>query len=142
MLVSPLPNQCPSFKIVGDNIDKYVKPREMRFDAQAKSLNYFNSYAVKGRVDVSYLEDRPCLPDFSGFKATSLLPTKSDDQSLKSNFVVTIARVLKKHCPFFKKFGSAVQRHIKHQYYSEMSQKSEVVSIIIAYNYNYTPWTL
>lgn len=42
-----------TFKIVGDNIDKHIKPREMRMDLQAKDMHYFNLYAVRDRVDVS-----------------------------------------------------------------------------------------
>ena len=41
----------PLYKLVGDNIDKVVKPRHMRIDHQAKSLHYFHSYAVKDRID-------------------------------------------------------------------------------------------
>ncbi len=120
----------PSFKIVGDNIDKYVKPREMRLDAQAKCLNFFNSYGVKGRLDVSQLEDTPCLPDLSSFKEEKLLPTATDDAAVKTNFVVLVARVLQKHMPFFKHFAAGMLRHIKHEHYLETSQKSEVVSVL------------
>ena len=57
----------------------------MRLDAQAKSLNYFNSYAVKGRVDVSKLEDILCHPDFKSFEPTKLLPSKEDQKALQAN---------------------------------------------------------
>ena len=55
----------PTFKIVGDNLDKYVKPRDMRIDAQASTLHYFNMYAVRDRLDTSRLSDSPSLPDLS-----------------------------------------------------------------------------
>jgi len=35
------------FKIVGDNIDKNVRPSFQRAQHQTKSLHYFNSYAVR-----------------------------------------------------------------------------------------------
>ena len=47
----------PGVKLVGDNIDKHVKPREMRDDVQAQSPHYFNSYAVKDRLSIAGLED-------------------------------------------------------------------------------------
>lgn len=118
----------PGFKIVGDNIDKHVKPREMRVDAQSKSLHYFNFYAAKSRVDMSKLEDQPCLPDFASFDPEKLLPTKQDHEVILSNFKVHITRVLRKYFPFFKEFASGVKKHIKHKYYKEMSQQSQVVS--------------
>ena len=35
--------------------------------------------------------------------------------------------VLMKYMPYFKKLGKEMKRHITHEYYAEMSQKSEVV---------------
>lgn len=45
----------PTFKIVGDNIDKTVRPRQETSDSHTKSLHYFHSYAVKDRVGVTML---------------------------------------------------------------------------------------
>ena len=33
--------------------------------------------------------------------------------------------------PYFAKFGQGVERHIRHEFYSEMSEKSEVVSKVM-----------
>lgn len=59
-----------------------------------------------------------------------------------------MCRTLKKYMPFFGKFATGISRHIKHEYFAEMSQKSEVVSlvylikVIVLYVY-YTgpPWS-
>ena len=118
----------PTFKIVGDNLDKYVKPRDMRIDAQASTLHYFNMYAVRDRLDTSQLSDSPSLPDLSTIQAQQVLPTEADHKALFSNFAIMVCRVLKKHMPFFAKFGSGVERHIRHIYSDEMSRKSEVVA--------------
>lgn len=145
--VLPATTKFPAFKIVGDNIDKYVKPREMRLDAQAKSLNFFNYHAVKCRIDASNLDDRPSLPDFSSFQMDKLLPTKDDDEVMDSNFIIHITRVLRKHFPFFEKFAAGIKKHIKHDHYKETSAKSEVVSVnryllsqVIIWNTIGTPW--
>ena len=53
----------PTFKIVGDNIDKYMKSRDMTADAQASALHYFNMHAVHDRLGMSQLADSPSLPD-------------------------------------------------------------------------------
>ena len=112
------------FKIVGDNINKNVKPRQMREDHQAKMLNYFYVY---DRVDFGSLPDnppqRPCDVDVH-----VLLPTADDLFGLKFNLAVLVARVLCKHIPFFKKLGHVVTQHIPHMYSVEMAQRSEVVS--------------
>lgn len=52
-------SQWSGFKIVGDNLDKTVKPRHMRSDHQNVSLHYFHSIAVKDRIDFSNLPDTP-----------------------------------------------------------------------------------
>ena len=44
---TPIVNsQWFGFKIVGDNLDQYVKPRFMRSDRLSMSVHYFNSYCV------------------------------------------------------------------------------------------------
>ena len=89
-----------TYKLVGDNLDKHVTPREMRLDHQAQSLHYFNCYAVKDRVSTLGLKDNPSLPDFSAFSEAKILPTAEDHESLMSNFVILVSRVVKKHFPF------------------------------------------
>lgn len=47
------------FKIVGNNIDKNVRPSHQRIDHQTQSLHYFHSFAVRDRVDLSAYSDQP-----------------------------------------------------------------------------------
>jgi len=88
----------PGYKIVIDNIDKNVKPRNMSVDAQTKSLHYVQIYSVKDRMDFGKLSDVPpsgekCLYD--------ILPTTDDYEKLKTNFSVHVARVMVEYIPFF-----------------------------------------
>ena len=117
-----------TYKLVGDNIDKTVKPRDVRMDNQTRSLHYFHSYAVRDRIDVSHMEDQPSLPSLESIDVTTVLPTEQDQKSMKGLFSIHVARILKKRMPFFTKFGDGLERHIKHDFFKEMSQKSEVVS--------------
>ena len=68
--------------------------------------------------------------DESNINTKTLLPSESDYEQLTRNFSHHVARVLKEYMPFFSSFGSGLERHIRHQYYEEMSQKSEVVSCV------------
>ena len=120
-----------TYKLVGDNLDKHVTPRDMRLDSLAQSLHYFNCYAVKDRLSTVDLEDQPSLPDFSSFSEAKILPTAADHEALLSNMVILISRVVKKNFSYFSKFGAGVPKHIKHKYYAELSKKSEVVSLVI-----------
>ena len=125
-------SQHRSFKIVGDNIDKNVKPRYLRSEGhQNRSLHYFHSYAVRERIDFSHLPDilPPSCMNSPQRVALSLLPSKEDDQVLRQMFVTHVSRVLCKYMSFFKfSFEDVIQHHIRHPFYDEMSAKSEVVS--------------
>ncbi|XP_019854606.1 PREDICTED: uncharacterized protein LOC109583625 [Amphimedon queenslandica] len=126
------PRPCHrSFKLVGDNLDKYVKPRHETMERHSSSLHYFHSFAVLDRCDTSHLADNPSLCDASTTCTSlskSILPTESDRSSLLDNYAILFARVIQRHIPFFKKNCPKVVRHIDHSYTSEMSTKSVVVS--------------
>ena len=120
-----------TFKLCGDNVDKTVKVRFMRFDKGNISLHYFHSYAVLDRIDLSGLSDSyvaSCLPSPRNI-AASLLPSEPDDQSLKRHFSILVSRVLVTHIKFFSfGFDDVVQWHIEHKFSNEMAKKSVVVS--------------
>ena len=117
------------FKIVGDNIDKTVRPRHQTLDKQTQSLHYFHSYAVRDRIDFSSFSEIVPQVDLDSFDFETFLPTTSEDEQLKSNFSILIARILTRHVSAFTSFSDIVPNHIVHQYHSEMSKKSEVVSL-------------
>ena len=122
----------PTFKLVGDNLDKSVRPRDMRMDSQTQALHYFHMYAVRDRINLAEFTDNPSLPEVSLADLKTILPTNQDQEVLQKNFAILIARTLTKHMPFFKKFGSGLERHLVHERYEEMSAKSEVVSVFIS----------
>ena len=123
------------YRLCGDNIDKTVKQRYMRFDAhKTKSLHYFHSYAVANRIDFSFLSEMtPPLPSVNIQQlAISLLPSPEDDVALRNNFATLISRILFENMDFFKfTFDGVIKWHIKHEFYDQMSRKSDVVSMAI-----------
>lgn len=129
--INPQSRCVPTYKLVGDNIDKNICPssRDLRSDHQTKSLHYFHVYAIRDRVDLTDLPDKPQLPDPDDTKLESLLPTEDDYTALKRNFAILAARALTAHMSFFSKCGAALPRHIKHDHYEEMKQRSEVVRL-------------
>ena len=81
------------FKIVGDNLDKTVKPRYMRINKQARSLNYFNSFAVKDRIDLSSLSSlKPVIDD--DVNVQDLLPSSEIHSEVLKNVAVLVSRIL------------------------------------------------
>ena len=102
-------------------------------DLQAQSQHFSNMYTVRDRVDDLQLPDSTALPDLSALRVADLLPSKDDHRAITGRFAILASRVLKKYKPFFICFASGLEKHIKHKYYHEMSQKSEVVSGIPLY---------
>ena len=127
------PESCPStpclmtYRFVGDNIDKNVKPRNMTSDNQTRSLHYFHTYAVKDRVDLSSFSSNPPAIDVSNINLETLLPSSEDDKVLRENLEILIGRTLRKNIPFFADFAVGIEKHIKHEFYDQMSRKSKVV---------------
>lgn len=120
--------KIPTFKIIGDNVDKGIKPRHETIDCHSRSLHYFHSCAVMDRVDMSAFDDNNGLPHIGEINIKELLPNEDDHASLVSTTTVLMMRVVQKYLPFFKKNLTQVQKHIKHCYSVEMAKKSTVVS--------------
>ena len=123
--------KLPTFKIVGDNVDKSVRPREETSESHLQSLHYFHSYAVLDRCDMSSFSDNPSLCNTDEADVSVILPSDDDCTSLRGNVTILMSRVLRKHFTFFQENVGTVTRHIPHLYSKEMSQKSTVVSTII-----------
>ena len=120
--------QIPTFKLVSDNIDKTVTPREQVDGSHKESLHYFHMYAVKDRIDLSKMDDKIPTISIDDINVEDVLPTEVDDNSLQDNFTILAARVIREHIPYFRKSLNPVTSHIHHEYYKEMSKKSVVVS--------------
>ena len=56
---SPGAKSLKTFKVVGDNLNKNVNPSDVRSDNQTRSLNYFHTYAVRDRLDLTNHDDTP-----------------------------------------------------------------------------------
>lgn len=78
------------YKFVGDNIDKNVKPSLQRHELRGQSLHYFHGYAVRDRVDLSKLSDKP--PPFSIPEPSVFLPSPGDLSSLREELEILVSR--------------------------------------------------
>ena len=121
-------SRATGFSIIGDNVDKNVKPRYMRSSGyRVKSLHYFHAFALQDRVDcdtTNRLKELTCLPDDRVIAAT-LLPSTEDDRIMRKNLTMLVTRVLSKYFSYFEKsFSDVVVWHLKHQRYEEMSKKN------------------
>ena len=123
-----------TFSTMGDNLDTTIKRRYMRTDSHIEgSLHYFHVLAVKDRVkDFGQLAMTPYHTCFNNPEkmAAQLLPTKEQDAALKENLIMIVARKLATYMPFLQFACSDVTTwHKEHEYYKEMSSKSDVVCL-------------
>ena len=116
----------PTFKLVGDNIDKAVQPREEVGHDHTRMLNYFHSYAVQDRLDMSKYQDLPSLPNLEDANVEDVLPTQADCKTIKKNFVTLTAKVIRCHMPYFK-MQLGLIKPVSCKYAEEMSKVSHVV---------------
>lgn len=79
-------NKVPLFKIIGDNLDKTVRPRHETIDHCMLSLYYFHLFSVKDHCDTSKLTDSLSLPDIDSFSPDALLPSDNDYSTTQQPF--------------------------------------------------------
>lgn len=125
-------SRSAAYSLMGDNLDTNVKSRYRRIDGHhGESLHYFHSLAIKDRISqLSELEIAPyhiCLNSPTTM-ASELLPSVNNDLSLMNVMVTIVSRVLTTYLPYFAfSCTDIVTWHIEHEYYKEMSTKSNVV---------------
>ena len=131
------------YKLVGDNVDKYVKRRHVRSDRC--NITIISKHTRL--IDVSsYSDVTPTPPScISDDIINKLLPSKADDYNI-SNFAHHVAVILTEHnniMHFFKvNFADVVKKNIRHKFSLQMGSKSEVISTCISnlhvhvHNYN------
>ena len=77
----------PTFKIVGYNVDKSIRPRHETNDSHLQS---FHAYAVLDRCDMSSFEDAPSQFDDANADVCSVLPSMIDQSNMKQNLAVIV----------------------------------------------------
>ena len=91
---APDSSSLKTFKLVGDNVDKHVKPTQYRIDSQAKSL-----HAVRDRIDLSDYADTSPEVNEGDLDLSKVELSHSDHEALSKNFSYLVARVLKEYMP-------------------------------------------
>ena len=79
------------YVIVGDNMDKNVRPSFQRIDHMTVSLHHFTAFASKDRVNMSGYQD---MAGNSSLDVTSLLPSEDDIAHVEKEFTVLISRYI------------------------------------------------
>lgn len=129
--ISVRPLDLPTYKLVGDNVDKSITPRQETSESHKQSLHYFHTYAVKDRCSSSHLSDSPPAVDVKNADVSIVLPPDTDCDTILDNMSILFARVVRKRFNFFKDNVQPVVKHIPHCYSEKMKDKSEVVGYFL-----------
>ena len=117
-----------SFNIVLDNLDLKVLAADMTSDNQNKDYHWCNHNAHLDRVTPLHLENDVPTANLQELPNSAILPSLDDQNSLLSDFVVLVGRVIVENLPAFSIFKDVVPLHIKHKYSAELKKKTETVS--------------
>lgn len=116
---------CPSYQIVGDNVDLHQTPTHQSVERKARDHHWFHLYAARDRITGAHLSNDSPITDIA---LQTFLPSVEDCLCLREEFAVLIARVLTAKLPYFEPLQSVTPVHIRHKHSSDVSIKSEIVS--------------
>ena len=118
---------CYSYILVGDNIDKTIRARNMTMDHQNQSLHFFHCYAALDRINFKDYSNAIPLGQPADLPLSMFLPDLADCSKLRENYAILIGREVVKKLTYFKIFEKCLPKHILHAHSQEMSMKSTVV---------------
>lgn len=121
----------PSFNIVLDNVDLKVLASDMTSDNQNKDYHWCNHNAHLDRVNPLHLNDDKSRANLEDVPNSAFLPSLDDQNSLLSDFVILVGRVIVENLPAIAIFKDVIPQHIKHKYSKDLKRKTETVSDMV-----------
>ena len=121
-------------RIVGDNVDFEIHARIQSKDHANQSIHWTHQYAVRDRAVNPKLESTNGPKPVKGIHLSELLPGELTCATLQKRWAVLISRIITTYLKQFKCFNKQVVWHIPHKYSTEMSSKSDIVSILKTMN--------
>ena len=113
-----------SFNIVLDNVDLKVLASDMTSDNQNKDYHWCNHNAHLDRVNPLHLENDVPAANLQEVPNSAFLPTLDDQNSLLSDFVILVGRVIVENLLAFSIFKDVIPLHIKHKYSGDLKKKN------------------
>lgn len=123
--------QHPGYKLVGDNVDLLIKPRQSTISDGNKDLHYYNVMAVKNRISGNHLNDEQPMGTVDSVPWSKYLPTVEDNESMKSEWIYLVSKTIVNYLHHFELFKEHIPGHLSHKYSHVTKKKTEVVSICI-----------
>ena len=118
-----------SFNIVLDNIHLKVLASDMPSDNQNKVYHCCNHNTY---LDLDlHLENDVQTANLRELPNSVFLPSLDDQNSLLSDFVSLVGRVIVENLPAFAIFKDVIPLHMKHKYSGELKKKTETASDLL-----------
>ncbi len=120
---------CPSYQIIGDNVDLHQRPTHRSMDRKDRDHHWFHLYAVGDRVTGQDLSNDAPIAGIAKLPLQTFLPSLEECRQLRQEFGILISRVIVEKMAYFAPLKPIVPVHIQHAHAAEMKKKSELVSV-------------
>ncbi|KAK7912487.1 hypothetical protein WMY93_012698 [Mugilogobius chulae] len=120
----PLSTAPPTYSLIFDNLDFYIKSHHQSSLHTNRSLHWINHTAVQDRVQINHLSDIRPKCDVTQYNLTCSLPDQDTQNLIRREFVVLGTRMLTKYLEAFKELSKSVINHIPHQHSEELAEQS------------------
>ena len=100
------------FKFFGDNINQKRKRRDQRSDNKACMINMYSILTSKSRTPAPSLSHSGTIGKVSDLSSCVFLPTRDDVETVKSNLVIIVSRVLTQYIASLSPLRKSVKQHI------------------------------
>ena len=120
-----------TYRGTGDNWDLKILKSHMRKDIQNEDLHMFSSNIIENRLNFSRLENSEPKGTLRNINRSSFSPCYEEITTYRQAAIVLVGRIFVEHFPKFSVFAQLLPSHIKHEYSTEMSTKSKIISMPI-----------
>ena len=121
---------CPSYQIIGDNVDLHQCTPYQTMERRDKDYHWFQLYAVRDCVIEKDLPNDAPIADVTTLPLQTFLPLVGECSQLNEEFRILNARVIVEKMDYFHALQPVVPQHIVHKYSDVMKLKSKVVSAL------------
>ncbi|XP_072315713.1 uncharacterized protein [Eucyclogobius newberryi] len=131
-------SQCslpPTYTIVFDNLDFYMKAHHQSVAHSDKSLHWIHHIAVEDRIQINHLPNARPKVDISTYDLGRSLPGSKVQEHIRREFIVLGSGLLTQYLHAFKPLANVVVNHMPHQYSEEMSHRSTDYPLGLLFKY-------
>lgn len=121
----------PGFTIAFDNIDLQISRKNMTMSKQNRDVHWVNHKMFFNRVSGNDLPNDGPQCDLATVSNSSFLPSATDHQRQRFNYIVLVSRILVQHFEAFEPLKNVCIQHIPHKHSKEMSEKSTKVLMVL-----------